>query len=78
MKSRSGKAASSACCSRSEAGPRRNNCWLRSACSIRALVCDGDSALDDDGEPPGTAAKPMYKVLMHKDLMDVLAVVVRY
>ena len=45
-------------------------CW--------ALVCDGDSGLDDDGEPSGTAAKPMYNVLMHKDLMNVLAVVVRY
>ena len=45
-------------------------CW--------ALVCDGDSRLDDDGEPSGTAAKPMHNVLMHKDLMNVLAVVVRY
>ena len=45
-------------------------CW--------ALVCDGDSGLHDDGEPSGTAAKPMYNVLMHKDLMNVLAVVVRY
>lgn len=45
-------------------------CW--------ALVCEGDSGLDDDGEPSGTAAKPMYNVLMHKDLMNVLAVVVRY
>lgn len=45
-------------------------CW--------ALVCAGDSGLDDDGEPSGTAAKPMYNVLMHKDLMNVLAVVVRY
>ena len=45
-------------------------CW--------ALVCEGESGLDDDGEPSGTAAKPMYNVLMHKDLMHVLAVVVRY
>ena len=45
-------------------------CW--------ALICEGDSGLDDDGEPSGTAAKPMYNVLMHKDLMNVLAVVVRY
>lgn len=45
-------------------------CW--------ALVCEGDSGLDDDGEPAGTAARPMYNVLMHKDLMNVLAVVVRY
>ena len=45
-------------------------CW--------ALLCDGDFGLHDDGEPSGTAAKPMYNVLMHKDLMNVLAVVVRY
>jgi uncharacterized YigZ family protein len=45
-------------------------CW--------ALLCEGDSGLDDDGEPSGTAARPMYKVLVHKDLSNVLAVVVRY
>ena len=45
-------------------------CW--------ALVCTGDSGLDDDGEPSGTAAKPMYNVLVHKDVTNILAVVVRY
>ncbi|MFZ6691353.1 IMPACT family protein [Undibacterium sp. SXout20W] len=45
-------------------------CW--------ALVCAGESGLDDDGEPSGTAAKPMYNVLVHKDVTNVLAVVVRY
>lgn len=45
-------------------------CWV--------LVCDGDSGLDDDGEPSGTAARPMYNVLVHKDVFNVLAVVVRY
>jgi uncharacterized YigZ family protein len=45
-------------------------CWV--------LVCDGDSGLDDDGEPSGTAARPMYNVLAHKDVHNVLAVVVRY
>jgi len=33
-------------------------CW--------ALKCESDSGLDDDGEPSGTDAKPMYNVLMHK------------
>ncbi|HEV7855728.1 MAG TPA: YigZ family protein [Herminiimonas sp.] len=45
-------------------------CWV--------LLCDGDSGLDDDGEPSGTAARPMYNVLVHKNVFNVLAVVVRY
>lgn len=45
-------------------------CWV--------LMCDGDSGLDDDGEPSGTAARPMYNVLVHKDVFNLLAVVVRY
>ncbi|WP_046168742.1 IMPACT family protein [Chromobacterium vaccinii] len=48
----------------------------RHYCAV--LLCAGDSMLDDDGEPSGTAAKPMYNVLRHKDIVNVLAVVVRY
>lgn len=45
-------------------------CW--------ALITEGDSGLDDDGEPAGTAAKPIYNVLTHKHLSSVLGVVIRY
>nr|WP_199064366.1 YigZ family protein [Chromobacterium sp. ASV5] len=48
----------------------------RHYCAV--LLCAGDSMLDDDGEPSGTAARPMYNVLQHKQLTQVLAVVVRY
>lgn len=45
-------------------------CW--------ALVAGGASAAVDDGEPSGTAARPMMEVLRHHDLDGVLATVVRY
>lgn len=48
----------------------------RHYCAV--LLVNEDSMLDDDGEPSGTAARPMYNVLMHKQLHNVLAVVVRY
>ncbi|UTH73410.1 YigZ family protein [Chromobacterium sp. IIBBL 290-4] len=48
----------------------------RHYCAV--LLCAGDSMLDDDGEPSGTAAKPMYNVLQHKQISNVLAVAVRY
>ena len=35
-------------------------------------------ACDDDGEPSGTAGKPMLNVLMHKGVGEIVAVVVRY
>lgn len=45
-------------------------CW--------ALVAGGQSAAVDDGEPSGTAGRPMLDVLRHQDLEGVLATVVRY
>lgn len=45
-------------------------CW--------ALMAGGDSAAVDDGEPSGTAGRPMLEVLRHQDLEGVLATVVRY
>ncbi|WP_371323885.1 YigZ family protein [Dechloromonas sp. ZY10] len=45
-------------------------CW--------ALLAGGQSAAVDDGEPSGTAGRPMLDVLRHRDLDGVLATVVRY
>lgn len=45
-------------------------CW--------ALLAGGHSAAVDDGEPSGTAGRPMLDVLRHQNLEGVLATVVRY
>lgn len=45
-------------------------CW--------AMMAGGDSAAVDDGEPSGTAGRPMLEVLRHQKLDGVLATVVRY
>ena len=45
-------------------------CW--------ALLAGGQSAAVDDGEPGGTAGRPMLDVLRHHDLEGVQATVVRY
>lgn len=44
-------------------------CW--------ALLAGGHSAANDDGEPGGTAGRPMLEVLRHQALDGVLATVVR-
>lgn len=45
-------------------------CW--------ALLAGGHSAANDDGEPGGTAGRPMLDVLRHQGLDGVLATAVRY
>jgi uncharacterized YigZ family protein len=45
-------------------------CW--------ALLAGGQSAANDDGEPGGTAGRPMLDVLRYQGLEGVLATVVRY
>ena len=44
-------------------------CW--------ALLAGGQSAANDDGEPGGTAGRPMLEVLRRQDLEGVLATIVR-
>lgn len=45
-------------------------CW--------ALLAGGHSGMSDDGEPSGTAGRPILEVLRHHDLEGVLGAVVRY
>ncbi|KXU83241.1 elongation factor [Paraburkholderia monticola] len=45
-------------------------CW--------ALLAGGQSGMSDDGEPSGTAGRPILEVLRHHDLEGVLGAVVRY
>ncbi|QNK70294.1 IMPACT family protein [Variovorax sp. PAMC26660] len=45
-------------------------CW--------ALMAGGQSAANDDGEPGGTAGRPMLEVLRHQEIEGALATVVRY
>lgn len=60
---------------RAEYPDARHHCW--------AYVM-GDSpnsltaAMSDDGEPSGTAGKPMLNVLQHKPVNNVMAIVIRY
>ncbi|KAA9144650.1 YigZ family protein [Microbacterium lushaniae] len=55
---------------RAEHPDARHVCW--------ALMAGGHSAANDDGEPSGTAGRPMLDVLRHQELEGVLATVVRY
>ncbi|WP_137939785.1 YigZ family protein [Chitinivorax sp. B] len=47
-----------------------HHCW--------AWILGNDAAMNDDGEPAGTAGKPILNVLQHKQLGNTLAVVTRY
>lgn len=52
-----------------------HNCWAYAA------GAPGDTArvgLSDDGEPHGTAGKPMLSVLLHSDIGEIAVVVTRY
>lgn len=51
----------------------RHNCWAYSVGEIQpALRCS------DDGEPSGTAGKPMLEVITGQEIHNVVAVVTRY
>ncbi|MCH8501437.1 MAG: YigZ family protein [Aliidiomarina sp.] len=50
----------------------RHHCWAY------VLGNSESAAMNDDGEPSGTAGKPILNVLQHKGIGDVLVVVTRY
>lgn len=59
-----------------EQHPKANhNCWAYIAGSRDELNCRGSN---DDGEPKGTAGKPMLNVLEHSELCEITVVVTRY
>lgn len=53
----------------------RHHCW---AYLIGSPHSPTTVAMNDDGEPSGTAGKPILNVLQHKDVGDIIIVVVRY
>lgn len=53
----------------------RHHCW---AYLIGNPACASNAGMGDDGEPSGTAGKPILNVLQHKGVGDVMIIVVRY
>ena len=53
----------------------RHHCW---AYVMGANPNSMTAAMSDDGEPSGTAGKPMLNVLQHKPVDNILAIVIRY
>lgn len=52
-----------------------HHCW---AYVLGNPAMPSSAAMSDDGEPSGTAGKPILNVLQHKDVGDVMIIVSRY
>ena len=50
----------------------------RHVCWAYVLGNQSSAAMSDDGEPSGTAGKPILNVLQHKNIGNILVAVVRY
>lgn len=53
----------------------RHHCW---AYLLGNPKCAANAGMGDDGEPSGTAGKPILNVLQHKGIGDIMICVVRY
>ena len=53
----------------------RHHCW---AYQVGNPKSPANAAMSDDGEPSGTAGKPILNVLQHKDVGDVMVIIIRY
>ena len=53
----------------------RHVCW---AYQIGPPGSAAEAGMNDDGEPSGTAGKPILNVIQHKDMGDVAVIVIRY
>jgi len=53
----------------------RHHCW---AYILGNPKSPKSAAMSDDGEPSGTAGKPILNVMQHKNVGDIMIVVVRY
>lgn len=53
----------------------RHICW---AYQLGRPGAAAEAGMNDDGEPSGTAGKPILSVIQHKDMGDVLVLVIRY
>ena len=60
---------------RAEFADATHNCW---AYLVGPPGSTAQIGYSDDGEPHGTAGKPMFTVLQHSGLGDIVAVVTRY
>ena len=53
----------------------RHHCWAYQLGDPQRAT---HAAMSDDGEPSGTAGKPILNVIQHKDIGDIMVVVSRY
>jgi len=70
-----GEALAAVQASRNDYPDARHHCWAY----LLGNPIDASSAgMNDDGEPSGTAGKPIFNVMQHSDLGDILVIVIRY